>query len=246
MGFKYKALLLALLAFLLFFSMSICQAEERKDEWKQPDFNFRSIRTILVNTSIDSQTKLDEFSTRRLETFYAQEFFQDERWVQTTFRFITSNQLKEQISKITGANMQQLEIEDQARYKSEMDSFTPSIVDAILHIKVTAFGYDQRFVPKSIRTYTEQVEKEVVVDVRDSRGKWVKKRVKVKEPVQRTVITPAHYDTYGNAGLTYMLVDAKTNETVWMLLDIREARGKDPMAMTGRIITRAAEHLSKL
>ena len=243
MGCKYKALLLA---FLLFFSISVCQAEERKDEWKQPDFNFRSIRTILVNPSIDPRIKLDEFSIRRLETFYEQEFFQDERWVQTNFRFITSNQLKEQISKITGANMQQLEMEDQARYKSEMDNFTPSIVDAILHIKVTAFGYDQRFVPKSIRTYTEQVEKEVVVDVRDSRGKWVKKRVKVKEPVRRTVITPAHYDTYGNAGLTYMLADAETNETVWMLLDIREAKSKDPMAMTGRIITRAAEHLSKL
>ena len=43
-----------------------------------------------------------------------------------------------------------------------------------------------------------------------------------------------------------MLVDAKTNETVWMLLDIRVARGKNPMAMTGRIIARAAKHLSKL
>lgn len=240
---KYKALLLA---FLLFFSMSICQAEERKDEWKKPDFDFRSIRTILVNTSIDPQAELDEFSIRRLETFYAQEFFQDERWVKTNFRFITSNQLKERISNITGENMQQLEIEDQARYKSELDRFIPSIVDAILHIKVIAFGYDQRFVAESSRTYKEQEEKEVEVDVRDSTGKWVKKKVKVKEPVRRTVTTPAHYDTYANAGLTYMLVDAKTNETIWMLLDIREARGKDPMGMTGRIIERAAKHLSKL
>ena len=243
MGVKYKALLLALL---LFFSMTICQAEERKDEWKNPGFNFGNIRTILVNTSIDPQAELDKFSIRRLETFYTQEFFQDDRWVKTNFRFITSNQLKERISKITGANMQQLEIEDQARYQSELDSFTPSIVDAILQIKVTAFGYDQRFVPETSRTYKEQVEKEVEVDVRDSRGKWVKKKVKVKQPTQRTVITLAHYDTYGNAGLTYMLVDAKTNETVWMLLDIREAKGKDPMAMTGRIITRAAERLAKL
>ena len=243
MRYKYKALLLA---FLLFFSMSTCQAEERKDEWKKPDFDFRSIRTILVNTSIDPQAKLDEFGIRRLETFYAQEFFHDERWAKTSFQFITPNQLKERINKITGTNMQQLEIEEQARYKSEMDSFTPSIVDAILHIKVTVFGYDQRFVPESSRTYKEQDEKEVEVDVRDSKGKWVKKKVKVKEPVRRTVTTPAHYDTYGNAGLTYMLVDAKTNEPVWMLLDIREARGKDPMAMTGRIIARAAKHLSKL
>lgn len=243
MGFKYKALSLA---FLLFFAMATCQAEERKDEWKKPGFNFGSIRTILVNTAIDPQAELDEFGIRRLETFYAQEFFQDEGWVKTNFRFITANQLKERISKITGANMRQLEIEDQARYKAEMDSFTPAIVDAILHIKVTAFGYDQRFVPESSRTYKEQDEQEVEVDVRDSTGKWIKKKVKVKQPVRRTVITPAHYDTYGNAGLTCMLVDAKTNETVWMLLDIREARGKDPMAMTGRIIARAAKHLAEL
>jgi len=127
-----------------------------------------------------------------------------------------------------------------------MDRFTPSIVDAILHIKVIAFGYDQRFVSESSRTYKEQEETEVEVDARDSTGKWVKKKVKRKQPVQRTVTTPAHYDTYANAGLTYMLVDAKTNETVWMLLDIREAKGKDPMAMTGRIIARAAQRLSKL
>lgn len=238
-----KALLLTVL---LVFSLSICQAEERKDEWKKPDFDFRSIKTILIHTSIDPQAELDEFSLRRLETFYAQEFFQDERWEKTNFRFITSSQLKERISKITGVNLQQLEIEDQARYQSEMDSFTPSVVDAVLQIKVTVFGYDQRFVPEAIRTYKEQDEKEVEVDVRDSKGKWVKKKVKVKQPTRRTVITPAHYDTYGNAGLTYMLVDAKTNETVWMLLDIREARGKDPLAMTGRIIKRAAERLSKL
>lgn len=240
---KYTALLLAAL---LLFSLSLCQAEERKDEWKKPGFDFGSIRTILVDTSIDPQVELDEFHLRRLETFYAQELFQDERWENTTFRFVTSNQLKEQITKITGTDMQQLEKEDQARYQSEMDSFIPSMVDAILQIKVTAFGYDQRFVPESIRTYREQVETEVEVDIQDSKGKWIKKTVKLKQPVQRTVITPAHYDTYANAGLTYMMVDAKTNETVWMLLDIREARGKDPMAMTGRIITRAAQRLSKL
>ena len=240
---KYKALLLASL---LFFSMSICQAEERKDEWKKPGFNFGSIRTILVNTSIDPQIDLDEFSIRRLETFYWQSFFHAERWENTNFRFITPKQLNERITKITGTDMQQLEIEDQARYQSLLDSLTPSIVDAILHSKVTSCGYDQRFVAEAINTYREQVETEVEVDIQDSRGKWVKKRVKVKQPVQRTVITPAHYDTYGNAGMTYMLVDAKTNETVWMLLDIREAGVKDPLAMTGRIITRAAQCLSNI
>lgn len=240
---RCKALMAAVL---LLFSLTVCQAEERKDEWKKADFNFRSIRTILVNTSIDPQAELDEFSIRRLETFYAQAFFQDKRWEKTNFRFITSNQLKERISNITGVNMQQLEREDQARYQSEADRFTPGIVDAVLSISVTVFGYDQRFVPEASRTYKEQEEKEIEVDVRDSTGKWVKKKVKVKQPVRRTVTTPAHYDTYGNAGVTYILVDAKTNETVWMLLDIREARNKDPLAMTGRIINRAAERLSKL
>lgn len=231
---------------LLLFSLTVCQAEERKDEWKKPDFNFRGIRTILINTSIDPQAELDEFSLRRLETFYAQAFFQDKRWEKTNFRFITPNQLKEQISTITGTDLRQLESEDPVYGQTELERFTPGIVDAVLSINVTAFGYDQRFVPEASRTYKEQEEKEVEVDVRDSTGKWVKKKVKVKQPVRRTVTTPAHYDTYGNAGVTYMLVDAKTNETVWMLLDIREARNKDPLAMTGRIINRAAERLSKL
>lgn len=240
---KYKALFMAVL---LFFSLSVCQAEERKDEWKKPDFDFRSIRTILINTSIDPKAELDEFSIRRLETFYEQEFFQDERWGKSNFRFITTDQLTEQISNITGVNLQQLEVEDPTGYKAKLDSLTPSLVDAILQIKVTSFGYDQRFVPESSRTYKEQEEQEVEVDFRDSTGKLVKKKVKVKQPVQRTVITPAHYDTYANAGLNFMLIDAKTNKTLWMLLDVREAKGKDPMGMTGRIIVRAAQRLAKL
>lgn len=243
---KFKRIVLLFTCWLLL-AMSICLAEERKDEWKNPGFNFRNIKTILVVTSTDPKAQLDEFNIRKLETFYASAFFQgNNRWAKSNFLFITLNQLKDRVSNATGENMRRLEVEDQVRYKSEMDRFTPIIADAILNIKVTSFGDDQRFVPESSYTYTEQVETEIDVAVQDSNGNWIHEKKKITRPVERTVITPAHYDTYGNAGMDYILMDLKTNEAIWMLRDVREACGKDPIDMTERIVNRAADCLSKI
>lgn len=236
-----------LFACLLFLSMSSCQAEERKDEWTNPSVNFRNIKTILVNSSTDPKAQLDEFNIHKLDAFYSNVFFHDpKRWAKSNFQFITLNQLKDRISKATGENMRQLEVEDQVRYKSEIDRFTPIIADAILNIKVTSFGYDQRFVPESSYTYTEQVETEIDVYIQDSKGNWIHEKKKIKKPVERTVITPAHNDTYAYVGMNYTLIETKTNETIWMLRDIREARGKDPIDMIERIIIRAADCLLKI
>ena len=127
-----------------------------------------------------------------------------------------------------------------------MRSVNPIIADAILNIKVTSFGYDKRFVPESVSTYTEQVETEVEVSVQNSNGQWVNSKKKVKKPVERSEIIPAHYDTYANTGMDYTLIDTKTNEAIWMLRDIREAKGKDPMGMTERIMNRAVDYLLKI
>lgn len=241
---KYAALFIACL---LILSMAVCQAEERKDEWKKPGFNFRGIKTVLITTSADPKAEMDEFHVRRLENVYNNAFIQDRaKWVHTTFNFITLNQFKDMISKAIGEDLRRLETEDPARYKAEIARFTPLITDAVLHIKVSSFGYDKRFVPEKISTYIEQVEVETEVHIQDSKGHWITEKKKVKKPVERTVITPAHYDTYGNAGMKYMLVDNKTDEAVWMLLDVREAYGKDPIDMTERIIHRAAECLAKI
>lgn len=234
-------------ASLLLLSVVSCQATEKKDEWKDPNFNFLNIKTVVVTTAVDPKVELDEFSIRKLENLYSNGLFKNEkRREKGIFLFITQNQLKDRISKATGENMEQLEREDPLRYKAEMDNFTPIIADAILRIKVTSFGYDQRFVEESYYTYTEQVETEIDIDYQDSKGKWVHGKKTIKKPVERTVITPAHYDTYGNAGMDYILVDSKNKQSIWMLRDIREARGKEPIDMTERIINRAADLLFNL
>ncbi|MDR7868797.1 MAG: hypothetical protein RIN56_18545 [Sporomusaceae bacterium] len=241
---KYAALFIV---WLLLLSTAVCQAEERKDEWKKSGFNFRGIKTVLLATSADPRAEMDEFHIRRLENVYTNVFIEDRaKWVNSSFNFITLNKLKDMISKAIGEDLRRLETEDPARYKAEIARFTPLITDAVLHIKVSSFGYDKRFVPEKISTYIEQVEVETDVYIQDSKGNWIQQKRKVKKPVERTSITPAHYDTYGNAGMKYMLIDNKTNESVWMLLDVREANGKDPIDMTERIINRAAECLAKI
>ncbi len=241
---KYATLFIALVMIL---SISVCQAEERKDEWKKPGFNFRGIKTVLIMTSADPKAEMDEFHIRRLENVYTNVFIEDRaRWVNSSLNFISLNKLKDMITKATGEDLRRLELEDPARYKAEIARFTPLLTDAVLHVKVSSFGYDKRFVPERISTYTEQVEVETDVYIQDSRGNWRTEKRKIKKPVERTVVTPAHYDTYGNAGMKYMLIDNKTDESVWMLLDVREANGKDPIDMIERIINRAAECLAKI
>lgn len=241
---KIAALFIALV---LLLSISVCQAEERKDEWKKPGFNFRGIKTVLITTSADPKAEMDEFHTRRLDNVYTGVFIEDRaRWVNTSFNFITMGKLKEMIARAIGEDLRRLELEDPVRYKAEIARFTPLLTDAVLHVKVSSFGYDKRFVPEKISTYIEQVEVETEVHIQDSKGHWRTETRKIKKPVERVVVTPAHYDTYGNAGMKYMLVDNKTDETVWMLLDVREANGKDPIDMTERIINRAAECLAKI
>ncbi len=236
-----------LFACLFFFATSSCQAEERKDEWKNPNFNFRSIRTILVNTSHEPQAKLDEFNVRKVEALYSNVFFQNgSRGGKNNFLFITPNQLKDRVSKALGEDIRKIEVEDPVRYKEEMERFTSIIVDAVLNIKVTAFGYDQRFVEESVYTYTEQVETEVDMDWQNSAGQWVHGKRKIRQPVERTRVTPAHYDTYGNAGMDYILLDVKSKESIWMLRDVREAHDKDPISMTERIMNRALDNLLKI
>ena len=243
MKFKFKVIFLF---FLLLFSTITVQAEERKDEWKNTEFDFNNIKTILISTSINPECEIDEFSTRKLDSFYVQEFFQEGKWRKSKFRFINLTQLEEQASKITGIDMNKLEVESPVVYKLEMEKVIPDIADAILNIEVIAFGYDKIFVPESSHIYTEQIETEVEAEIQDSNGKWVKKKMKIKQPVERITTTPAHYNNYGNAGVTYTLVATKNNEKIWMLLDVREALAKEPIDMLERIIIRATKQVAKL
>ena len=241
---KYTALVIACM---LLLSAAVCQAEERKEEWKKTGFNFRTIKTVLIAPSADPKAELDEFHLRRLDNDYAKVFIEDRaRWAYGSFNFISLNQFKDMITRALGEDLRRLQTEDPERYKAEIARFTPLLTDAVLHIKVSSFGYDKRFVPERISTYIEHVEVETEVYTQDSKGHWIKQIKKVKKPVERVVVTPAHYDTYGNAGMKFMLIDNKTNESVWMLLDVREANYKDPIDMTERIINRAAECLAKI
>lgn len=244
---KRKGIML-LFACLLLWSMTSCQAEERKEEWKHPSFNFRAVKSILIVTSVDpAKAQVDEFSARRVEGFYGNAFsLGNKRWAHNNFNFITQSQLIDRVGSANGENMRQLAKDDPARYQEEMDRLTPLIVDATLNIKVTAFYYDKRFVPEQITTYTEDVEMDEDIQVQDSNGHWIHQTRRIKKPVERTRIIPAHYDTYGNAGVAFTLVDMKTKETVWMLLDVREAYAKDPIDMTERIVNRAADNMSKI
>ena len=57
---------------------------------------------------------------------------------------------------------------------------------------------------------------------------------------------PAHDEITAHTAVEVTLLDAKTNQPVWKMVDSRDAVGKDKDGMVDRILKRAAERLEAL
>lgn len=243
---KYvKFVMLLVLCSMLF--TTLATAQERKDEWKDPNYDFTKLKTILIATSEVPDLQIDKYESRKLETFYNDVFCKTQKkWTNHAIIFITLSQLQEKVGAYTGLDMQQLAIDDPVRFKTLIKEYIPICTDAVLDVQVISFGYSRKFVDAYSYTYKTQKETEVETKFKDSNGKWVTGKKIIKEPVEKLVDVPAHYITYANAGMEYTLIDSKNNEAVWMLLDIRQARNKEPIDMIKRIIDRATKNLEKV
>ena len=63
-------------------------------------------------------------------------------------------------------------------------------------------------------------------------------------PVERLKIVPAYYKNVANTGVKSVLKDAKTNENIFMVLDVRDSEYKGILPMTNRILERIGDRIA--
>jgi hypothetical protein len=227
-----------------FLVSSVVLAEERKSEWRHKEFDFKQLKTVLVELTVDGSVNLDSGDQQRLNELYQDEFAGKSK---NRTRLVTVSQLEDTSGKTSGENLKDLRLSNPERYRELMDQFTPIYADAVLKVKVKALGYTKVWVPDRTERYTEYQEVLVNTEYRDSKGRVVGyKTDKVQVPVEKTRLIPAHYAYTAHAGAELSLL-SKQGQSVWMLVDMREAPGtKVPIEMTQRIFNRAVDKFFEL
>jgi hypothetical protein len=129
-----------------------------------------------------------------------------------------------------------------------MKEWSPLAVDAIMKIEIKQWGHTQVYVPERTDTYIEYVTTYVSAPVLDQNGKILYYETQpVRVPVERARVIPAHYEKVVHAGAEFSVTSAKTQQKIWILLDLRDANMfKTPYDMTERIFKRGLDQFREL
>jgi len=225
------------------FPMSVSRAAS---EWKNPTYNFQSIKKILVKNltvhyesrefNLSSKDQFDKYSDAETKSLH---ILQD--------RFIKP--LSNQYRFIFEAPPQDMQtINPPQANQSAVPKDNPIIFpisNAILTIKIIDMGCFWIYHP-SYNTW-ETVTDEEVITYTDSSGKERKAKRTIKRQV--LVTRPAGYNGNESAGAEFTLHDSKTGEAIWRYTDIRHRSGTDktgPESIMKRIFTDASKKLTAL
>lgn len=221
-------------------------AEERKDEWWDKAYNFKQLRTILLVTNISEDVRLDASDQRKLHALFDTEILRNSK-DKSRVRIITSEQLEASIANVTGEDLQTLRLNDPAKYKEIMQTYTAIYVDGTFKVDVSELGYTRVWIPEKVETYTENQEVTVTTELRDANGRVTGTSTsKVTIPVEKVRVIPAHYLYTGHAGATFTIAEEKKQQPIWTIVDIREAYDKDPFGMMQRILKRTMDKWNEL
>jgi hypothetical protein len=228
---------------LMFFLVAGCWAEERKEEWREKAFDFRNVRTLVVQLAVSNDAALSDVERKSLEELFAKQVIKAEN---QRVVLIAKDELENRIGKIVGKDMRLLAVEDNARYKEVMKEYAPQVADGVLTVSVRALGTSQVYVPERVYYYTTYQTQYIQTPVYHPNGgvSYITQAIQV--PVQNVGVTPAHYETIGHAGAEFTLVAGADRQKVWILVDMRDGNGKVPLEMTGRIFKRAMDQFRKL
>lgn len=228
---------------LSFFISANCLAEERKDEWQEKAIDFTTVRTVVVQLSVNSDVVVKDIDQKKLDDLLEKQIL---KAAKQRVRLISNSQLEDSIGKIVNTDMALLSIADNAKYLETMQAYAPLVADAILRVNVKALGTTQVFVPQSMYTYTEYQTTYVSTPVFLPGGRVYYTTTAIQTPVMRTMVVPAHNENVGHAGAEFTLVTCKNQQKIWLLLDMRDGKEKVPLEMTERIFQRAMDQFREL
>lgn len=232
--------------FLLLASTAVVHAEERKDEWKQRDYPFNTIKLVLLQVEFGEKAKTDELKQRILTDKVAAAFSTNLRFAQAELSFLSQDELIKRMTAVNGEDYAALAINDPAKYAQSIKEGAAFYCQGILKVHIGQYYDTVRHIPEHIETYetTKQVHINKVVTA--SNGSQVTVDEWVSVPVTEARVVPARDETTVYTSVEITLSDAKTGQPIWKMIDSRDALDKDKDGMIERTLQRAAEKVEAL
>ena len=225
---------------------ALAGAEERKDEWKQSGFDFKTVKLLVVKTEFGPDAAADELKRLVLTDKVKGQFSINERFAKAGLAFLYYPEMVKKVGVINNENMAELEKSDPAQFNQLMQDGVAFYAQGLLQVRFNVYNDTVRHIPAYMESYTttERVCSRRTVTGPDGRQMTVDDWIDV--PVTRIREVPAHDEITAHTAVEVTLLDAKTNQPVWKMVDSRDAVGKDKDGMVDRILKRAAERLEAL
>jgi hypothetical protein len=222
---------------------AMVSAEERKDEWKQSAYSFEPMKLVYVETEFAENVQVDDLKRRILIDKVGDAFSRNLKFAQAGLSFFSQEELVKRLSVTSGEDVAALAQSDPARYAKIVKDGAAFYCQGILEVHFSKYQDTVRHIPERIETY--QTEKRVRINktVTSSNGQNVTVDEWVSVPVTESRVVPAHDEITSHTAVELTLIDAKSGNPVWKMVDSRDAVDKDKDGMIDRILKRASDRL---
>lgn len=243
---KRSTLILLTTLFLLLAVTAVASAEERKDEWRQKDYPFNTIKLVVLQVEFGEKVQMDDLKQRIISDKVASAFSTNLRFAQAELSFLKQDELVKRLTAVSGEDYAALAVSDPAKYAQAIKEGAAFYCQGILKVRIGQYYDTVRHIPEHIETYetTKQVHINKVVTA--SNGSQVTVDEWVSVPVTEARIVPARDETTVYTSVECTLFDAKTGQPIWKMVDSRDALEKDKDGMIERTLQRAAEKVEAL
>ena len=232
-----------LLLMLIWLLPATAGAEERRDEWTQADYAFAPVKLVLVETAFGEKVQADDLKQRILLDKVRTTFSTNLRFAQADLSFLTQDELVKKVSAASGVDVAALAQSDPARYGQLIKEGAAFYCQGVLQVRFNIYQDTVRHIPERIETYETTKQAHINKTVTAANGTKVTIDEWVSVPVTEARVVPAWDEVTAHTGVELTLLDAKSRQPVWKMIDIRDAVGKDKDGMIDRMLKRAAERL---
>lgn len=202
---------------LVMFLILICTtASAKNSNWKDPIFDFKKVKTVLVLDPVFTYINIPESSRNKFNKYPNPKekitYMMGERFKKKKqFRIVSSAYIEEQIKG--DPNLPLLETVSSEIFTVEL----PKHVNLVLETKVNDLGWYYSYVEAydTTETRTERVKYGGVTPEGKEYSGWI------EIPKTVTVHHEAYYDVSDCAEIELKLIDPVTQKAVWTYTDIR-------------------------
>lgn len=226
------------LGIVLFVMMVPCLCFAETSEWKDRQFCFGDIKTIVYGLPSSEPNVQDQFARQKVADYFQSAFGEKK----SALRFISLQEVTEMIGRDVGVDMVAIGKIDFQRYKKLFIENAPKFCDAIMTANVMAMGYGKIRRDASVSAWTSTQTNNYTIN-----GSLYS----VTEPVTNFSIDPAHDVTIVNGGLSITLISLNTGKTIWGYTDVRDRTNKklsstNPDEMMRRIVASSVDRMMNL